>query len=345
MKTIFCKRLKSARLLAKLTQEELAQKVNITKNAISKYEKGEMMAETNVLRLLAEALNVSFDYLIRPYDVELTNVEFRKKARMSKEDEHSIGAQILNRIENYLKTEEILGIRSTFQNPFNGVIISTMNDMEHYAARLTELWQIGSYGIPSVYQLLESHEIKLIELPFPETFDGWSGTASGKYPVIVINKNTSTTERKRFTALHELAHLLFGFDDELSDKEIEDLCHYFAGAILVPKTTMFRMFGESRKEISPRERLEVNRLFGISHQAFMRRAKELGIIKPYVYKQFSFLISKNREEKGLSLYKGEEKTTRFNSLVIRALTEELVTPGKASELSELPMEQLEEIMN
>lgn len=344
MKEIFSKRLKSARLLARLTQEELAQKVKVTKNAISKYEKGVMMAETSVLRSLAEALGVGFDYMLRPFEVELTKVEFRKKARMTKEDEHSIGAQILNRIENYLKTEEILGIKSTFENPFEGVVIHSEEEMEMYAAKLTERWQTGNYGIPSVYQLLESHEVKLIELPFNESFDGWSGMATGKYPVIVIKSN-STTERKRFTALHELAHLLFRFDDALTDKEIEKLCNYFAGAVLVPKTSMFSMFGESRSKITYSERMEVNRLFGISHQAFMYRAKALGIIKPYIYDQFQFTIKNNREEKGLSMYQGEEQATRFDSLVIRALTEELVTLTKASELSGIEMEKLEEIMN
>lgn len=223
MKHIFSKRLKSARLLAKLTMQELAQKVNITKNAVSKYEKGEMMAETSVLRALAEVLGVGYDYLLRPYEVELTSVEFRKKAQMTKEDEYSIGAQILNRIENYLKTEEILSLRSTFENPFRGVVIRTNTDMEIYAEILTELWQTGTFGIPSVYQLLENNEVKLIELPFNKNFDGWSGIAAGKYPVIVIRQNTSTTERKRFTALHELAHLLFEFDEMLIEKDIEKL--------------------------------------------------------------------------------------------------------------------------
>lgn len=342
MKEIFSKRLRSARLLAKLTMEELAQMVNITKNAVSKYEKAEMMADPNVMLLLAKALGVEYDYLVRPYEVKLSNVEFRKKASISKSDEYSIGEQILIRIENYLKTEEILNIRSSFENPFKGVIIRTKADMEHYAAKLTEQWQTGNYGIPSVYQMLESREVKLIELPFGNDFDGWSGMAAEKYPVIVINKNTSTTERKRFTALHELAHLLFDFDESLADKEIEKLCHYFAGAVLVPKVSMYRMFGENRSSITNSERMEVNRVFGISHQAFMYRACELGIIKPYIYTQFQFKIKNNREEKGLSVYRGEEKANRFSSLITRALTEEFVTLGKASELSGIPIDELAE---
>jgi Zn-dependent peptidase ImmA (M78 family)/DNA-binding XRE family transcriptional regulator len=342
MKEIFCKRLKSARLLAKLTQEELAQKVGITKNAVSKYEKGEMMAETSVLKSLAEALGVGADYLLRPYEVELTNVEFRKKASMSPRDENIINEQILIRIENYLKTEEILSIPNTFENPFPGVVIHSKGEMEEYAGKLIGKWQLGINGIPSVYRMLEDHEVKIIELPFSKDFDGWSGLACGKYPVIVINANTPTTERKRFTALHELAHLIFSFDETLSEKEVEKLCHYFAGAVLVPLPSIKRMFGESRSFITSRDRMEVNRLYGISHQAFMYRALELGIIKPYTYTQFQIRMKGNRSEEGLSLYPLDEKTNRFGSLITRAITEELVTLGRASELSGIPVDELAE---
>lgn len=345
MKEIFSKRLKSARLLAKLTQEELAQKVNITKNAISKYEKAEMMADPLVLKSLAEALGVDTGFLVRKFKVELSNIEFRKKASMSNPDTDFINEKILVHIENYLITEEILSIVSTFENPFPDVVIHSKAEMEHYAGKLIEKWQLGINGIPSVYQVLEENEIKVMELPFGSKFDGWSGMAGGKYAVIVINQNMPTTERKRFTALHELAHLLFRFDSALSEKDIEKLCHYFAGAVLVPGQVMQQMFGSFRKNITHHERMEVNRLFGISHQALMYRAKELGIIKPYVHAQFQFKISDNRVEKGLSMYRGEESTGRFENLILRALTEELVSLPRAAELSGIPVDELTEYVN
>src|SRR5690606_10202161 len=93
-KDVFSKRLKSARLLARLTQEELANQVDITKNAISKYEKGEMMAEPGMLKKLSETLKVAYDYLTRPFDVEFVKVEFRKKTRLPKSEEYAIGEQI-----------------------------------------------------------------------------------------------------------------------------------------------------------------------------------------------------------------------------------------------------------
>ncbi len=77
----------------------------------------------------------------------------------------------------------------------------------------------------------------------------------------------------------------------------------------------------------------------------MYRALELGIIKPYYYSQFQFSIRNNRKEVGLSVFGGEEKATRFISLIWRALSEDLVTIGKASELSGISVEKLAEAIN
>ncbi|ANU28414.1 helix-turn-helix domain-containing protein [Planococcus versutus] len=57
-------RLKSARKSLKLTQEGLAKKVNTTKATISNYENGHSTPSNDMLSALADALNVSTDYLL-----------------------------------------------------------------------------------------------------------------------------------------------------------------------------------------------------------------------------------------------------------------------------------------
>lgn len=68
-------RLKSARELRKLTQEELAKKVNVTKGTISNYENGHSTPSNEMLRLLADTLKTSTDFLLgRPDDWLNVNV-------------------------------------------------------------------------------------------------------------------------------------------------------------------------------------------------------------------------------------------------------------------------------
>lgn len=64
MKEIVAKRIKSARGLAGLSLRELSEKLDglVSYNAISKYEKAEMMPDSKVLLQLAKVLNVKLDY-------------------------------------------------------------------------------------------------------------------------------------------------------------------------------------------------------------------------------------------------------------------------------------------
>ncbi|MBB4826337.1 transcriptional regulator with XRE-family HTH domain [Sporosarcina luteola] len=57
-------RLKSAHKRLKLTQEDLAAKVNTTKSTISNYENGYSTPLNKMLVLLSNTLDVSTDYLL-----------------------------------------------------------------------------------------------------------------------------------------------------------------------------------------------------------------------------------------------------------------------------------------
>ena len=75
-------------------------------------------------------------------------------------------------------------------------------------------------------EMLEEHCVKVIEMDAPDTFDGLSGIIGDRKPIIVLNKNFPV-ERKRFTAMHELGHLLLDFDDALPQKDVERFCNLF----------------------------------------------------------------------------------------------------------------------
>jgi transcriptional regulator with XRE-family HTH domain len=62
------KRLKTARTMNKLTQEELAEKVNSTKGTISNYENRHSTPSNEMLVDLADVLGVTTDYLLGKSD-------------------------------------------------------------------------------------------------------------------------------------------------------------------------------------------------------------------------------------------------------------------------------------
>ena len=238
MNDIFSKRLKSARIQAALSQDRLVERMGgiVSKNAISKYEKGEMMADMKVLLALSKALNVKTDYFFRPFTVEIEEVEFRKRSKLSIKKLNAIKQQVTDAVEKYIEIEQLLNIKSDFVNPIAHNTIVSYQDTEFAANKVREVWDLGLNALSNVMDLLEDREIKVIEIDAPDEFDGFAGWADHSIPIIVINKNYNV-ERKRLTALHELGHLLLSFKNELTYKEKEKYCFRFAGAMLMPEKT------------------------------------------------------------------------------------------------------------
>ncbi|RCW31941.1 ImmA/IrrE family metallo-endopeptidase [Marinilabilia salmonicolor] len=334
MKEVFAKRLKSARVLAALSQDQLVKDMGniVTKNAISKYEKGEMMADGKILLALAKALKVKPDYFFRPYTVEIEKVEFRKKKRLSVKEVNSIKQNVTDFVERYLEVEQFLNISTSFSNPVANLSINNLDDIEKAALQVRKKWHLGLNALPNVIDLLEDNEIKVIEVDANEDFDGFSGWADGKIPIIVINKNYNA-ERKRLTALHELGHLILKLPDDLSEKQVEKKCFQFAGAMLLPELTFKSEIGNIRSHLALPELIAIKETYGISIQAIMARAKDLGIINLPRFINFRKWINNNRSEKDLGFYGGIERAFRFKQLIYRAASEEVISLSKAANLS------------
>jgi len=333
MKELFAKRLKSARVRAALSQDELVEKMNniVSKNAISKYEKGIMLPDSQVLIGLAKALDVKTDYFFREFNVAIENIEFRKK-KLGVKKVNAIKEKVIDIVERYLELEQFLNITSTFDNPIKDIKINDKKDIEIAVNHLLNEWQLGYNALPNVIDLLEDKHIKVIEIDAPLEFDGFSGWADGAFPVIVLNQNYGL-ERKRFTALHELGHLVMQINSDYEHKIVERMCHQFAGAMLMPEKTFAMEFGGKRSSISLNELIAIKEEYGISIQAIMARAKDAGFITEFQFRRFRIYISKNRAEEGLGNYIGRESSHRFKQLLYRAASEEIISMSKAANLS------------
>lgn len=334
-------RIKSARIMAGLSLRELSAKLEgiVSHTAIKKYEDGQLMPDGKTLLAFAKALNIKTDYFLRPQNIDISQLEFRKKSRLPQKKLNSIKESIIDNIERYLELESYLNLPLQFSNPIANHTILTGDDVEIAVEDLLDLWDLGTNPIPNVIELLEDKEIKVVELDTDGGFDGLSGFANGEIPVIVINKNFSP-DRKRFTALHELGHLLLNFDLSQPPKHKEKLCHRFAGALLLPKETIFQELGRKRNNISLNELVYIKESYGISIQAIMARAKDLEIISNDQFIRFRIWVNSHedhKKEKGLGEYWGNEISTRFNQLLYRATAEEIISMSKAASLANIKL--------
>lgn len=335
----FGERFKSARLLSGLSLQDVADRVSksLTRQAIYRYEKGQVVPDSELLAELSSLFNVRPDFFFRETQVEIGTVEYRR-LRMPSKEESKIAEQTKDYLSRYLELENILGIAEEFHHPLkNFKTVSTYSDVNKAADELRKKWSLGTHALPNIAELLEDKGIKVVKLNAPGEFDGLQTFANGSIPVVAYNERKSMCkERIRFTLLHELAHLLLRFDSELNSNEKERLCHQFAGAMLLPKARIIEELGANRKRLSLQELENVKRQYGISIQAIVMRAHTCDIINNNYKRQLFDLLEVSKLAKSEAKI---EESRRFDQLIHRALVEELISMSKAAALKNMTVSE------
>ncbi|MDE6279462.1 MAG: XRE family transcriptional regulator [Paramuribaculum sp.] len=330
---IFSQRLRQARLMRGFSLEKLSQALEntVTRQAINKYEKGLMKPDSHVLIALAKALNVKVDYFFRPFSVEVGRVEFRRKSGFTEKMAAAVKARVREELERYLEIEQLSTNAVDFTLPRKNVADELT--AKQFAREVRGFLKLGNDGISNVIEVLEDSGIKVIELFENEEFDGLSGYVDGTIPLIVVNGNLSA-ERKRFTALHELGHLLWDIPAEIPAKEVENICNAFAGEMLLPADVLIGRIGSLRHDISLSELIDIQQQFGISVDDIMASLRDLGVISDRRYSGFQ--KKKNHLDDfraTVEMSRVEpERSGRFIRMVYRALADDVITFSKAASL-------------
>jgi Zn-dependent peptidase ImmA (M78 family)/DNA-binding XRE family transcriptional regulator len=331
-------RIHRARVLKRMTLQELADAMGVTKQALSKFETGKDTPNSTRLIQMSKLLGVKPEYFFRPYSVELNNVEFRKQSALSAKDRDAIIEQTRDSLERYLILESFFegeGLPRHFSDKAR-YEVNSLEDAEKAAEQLRKHWRIGFDAIENLTELLEEQGLKVVALDTPEKFDGLCAKV-GLHSVVILNKNRPG-DRQRFTAAHELGHLVMRISPDLDE---EKACHRFAGAFLFPAECVKREFGQRRAKLHIYELQSLKGKYRVSMQVVMRRAFEQGVLTEAGYKSMNFLFSKygyRKQEPGNQL--PPEYPERFSRLAYRALAEGMVSPSKAAELLHVPLKQV-----
>jgi len=143
---IFSERFKSARNLSGLSLQDLAEKLNnkVSRQALHKYEKGEVIPDSEMIGLLSEVLNVRPDFFFREIQVELGEIEFRKLSKMSAKEEVQIKEQTKDYLSRYIELEDIIGIHVEFKNPLKNIQpINSFIEVQKAAKEVRKAWKLG----------------------------------------------------------------------------------------------------------------------------------------------------------------------------------------------------------
>jgi Zn-dependent peptidase ImmA (M78 family)/DNA-binding XRE family transcriptional regulator len=336
MNQIFAERFKSARLLNGYSLQDLANVLEnkVGRQALHRYEKGEVVPDSEMINHLSEALKVRPDYFFRDTKVNIGEVEYRKLKRLPAKEEVKVVEQTREYLSRYLELEEILGLSNKFINYLSGFKnVTTYEEVNKAATELRSKWELGSGPIFNIVELLEDKHIKVVKIDADSAFDGLQTWVNETIPVVAYNvRKLDKNDRIRFTLLHELAHLLLTFGD-ITEHQKETLCHQFAGAMLLPEKTIKEELGVFRNQLFVPELGNIKKQYGISMQAIVMRAKVCGIINENYTKQFFFMMKQmNWKIDEPIQYEGVEQSNRFDQLLYRALAEEQISMSKAASL-------------
>lgn len=329
---MFSKKLRYYRLKNNLSKKELASLIQVTPMSISHYESGQRRPSMEVIKALSAVLQVRVADFLAQGDEKLTFVhgEFRKHSRLTVRKQAFICASVEEYMSHFYAIIDILGEGVLPAPPVcHGLHLS--DNAEADAKALRRHLRIAEAGpVGNLVDLLENEGILVYFAAIDDpAFSGMNGLVEGR-PYIVVNGNMSP-ERSRSTLVHEIAHLLFAWPEELCDKEIEDRATAISGAFLLPAEDAQRELGLRRRAVT-KDMALICKEYGISLYMLVKRAQLSGIIKNSAAKDFYIRAGRRNEPARIP----REEPTLFRQLVFRAVSEGEISVQKGAELLRQP---------
>lgn len=273
-----------------------------------------MRPHANILTAFAQALGISEDYFYgRNIKIDVPMLRTTSNGKIEEDVITAIESRLSYWTERLLAKEHKAGITVEFKNPIENVQVTAFEDAIKAADLLRQFWHCGDGPIASVLRLFERKGIRIMEDELPADVYGLSTWADHRIPLMVLDTRCSktTAERLRFTAAHELAHLLLSLPPS-SDLSVEKRCNKFASFFLFPKSAFIEeMGGERRDELTIEEMIDLKELYGVSIAAQVHEAWDLQMISREHYDWwYDENIKKNKMEEGWGVYTFPETVGR-----------------------------------
>ncbi len=333
---MFSKNLKYYRLKKNMSKKELASLVQVTPMAISHYESGERKPGIDVIKAMAEALDVRVsDFLCnRNENITFVHGEFRKGSKLSKNQQEYVCESVEEYMNRFYTIVDILGGEVLPEAPAcHGAALS--ENAEQDAKALRKYLRISEEGpVGNLVELLENKGILTFFLDIDsDTFSGMNGLVD-KRPYIIVNKNMSP-ERIRSTIVHEMAHFIFEWPDNMKEKDVEERATAISGAFLFSEKDAKRELGIRRSTVTKDMELTC-REYGISMYLLVKRANMCGIITNSAAKDFYIKAGQHGWKRNEPVRINMEEPMLFSQLVFRAVSENEISVQKGAELLKRP---------
>lgn len=328
-------RLKRFRLARGMSLDDLEAAIDgeVSKQALSKYERGIMRPSASALNRIAAAFGVKSALLWGEPICRVEHVAYRKRSRLGKKKQQQLESFVAELLEKRVSFQERIGELKTLDLLIYALPINKIDDAEDAALALRRHWELGVGPIANLVDLLEDHDVHVIQIDAGEEFDGISSVARDDEgnvlsAAIAVRRDT-WGDRHRLNIAHELGHLTLNLGENVDS---EKTAFRFGAAFLAPAEELRREFGTKRQRLDKDDLLSLKWRYGMSIQAILYRLKDLEIISDSHAKEWWIEINKLGWKKHEPIRIPPEKPKRFYLQVYRALSEGLIGEEQADQL-------------
>ncbi|MCY4561365.1 MAG: hypothetical protein OXC03_03450 [Flavobacteriaceae bacterium] len=251
VKDLFSKRLKKARLLYGISQDDLVQFLDsidagISKEELIQYEHGLALPNSTKLIELANSLKLKFGYFFRPITIKNADIQFRKNISLQQEESNSLKERVAESLERYAEIEyhlkqnnpeyclssatdylppitDSLSTFIGFSNPIKNETIDSFTDINKVVYTLLNAWELGYNGLPNVIKIIEDKGIKILEFHQYQSINALSGWVNKTTPFIVIKPRVDSILKENEDAMIGDSKLLSLGDNSSNEYTFDDL--------------------------------------------------------------------------------------------------------------------------
>ena len=295
-------RLKFARTYRGMSAQELADRINVSRQSINQFENYSIDSDKNSkpsmenIENIAQELKFPVEFFFQKAreNIKVENTYFRallsskKKEKQSQINKAVLIAVIYDILQEYLEFPDI-------NIPVVEKDILSDKDIANAARKIRDLWNIGNKPIKDIIFLMENNGLVVTALSTNteeiDAFTQYIKIENREHMCVVLENEKKSACRRQFSAAHELGHIILHANKinmneiERSEfREIERQANLFASELLLPED-------EFKKDLIMPTSLKsyeiLKRKWHVSILAMMMRACNLNII---TQNQFQYLM-------------------------------------------------------
>lgn len=294
-------RLKTARQYRGLTVEELAQRINVSKQTVSQYETGKIEnVPFDKILAISNILKFPYKYFAQQDSIELQTgatyfrslMKTSKKYRLAQEIKMEHVAAVYLLLNEYVAFPEL-------NLPDRGG--ETLSPTEA-AKSLREYWELGDKPIENLMRTVERNGIIVTTFATDtddiDAFSQYVDVNGTDVFLIALSSNKESASRVNFDIAHELGHILlheWSEDEEVLTREEfkakEKEANEFAAAFLMPDTSFKSDVVFAPQNLDYYKQLK--RKWKVSMSAMLYRTCDLEIITQGQY-QYLMRVMQNK---------------------------------------------------